>query len=254
MSAFASHDAYEQFARAVQRERRFLGHEEFLSAVHATAQSRVVTLTKGYPIWRAQVGADEDEYGSSGPFEPHRMMPLTSGAREGRANPAGIPYLYCATDRETALAEVRPWVGQDVSVGRFKVRQDLRLVSCASDPGGNSWLGLVMSPGPDELDFQPPPREEWDVRVWRSLNSAFSRPVTATDTHADYAPTQIIAELFRYRGFDGVVFCSSVGQGRNLVLFDLSVVRLESCHLFRVEKLAHEISECANPYFFREEH
>lgn len=39
------------------------------------------------------------------------MKPLSNSASEGRANPKGIPYLYVATDKETAMSEVRPSLG-----------------------------------------------------------------------------------------------------------------------------------------------
>jgi RES domain-containing protein len=39
------------------------------------------------------------------------MKPIPKWQGEGRANPRGIPVLYLATHRETALAEVRPWIG-----------------------------------------------------------------------------------------------------------------------------------------------
>ncbi|WP_366931004.1 RES family NAD+ phosphorylase [Mesorhizobium sp.] len=49
------------------------------------------------------------------------MRPLAGRASEGRANPKGIPCLYMAVDRHTALAECRPWIGSLVSIGAFKI-------------------------------------------------------------------------------------------------------------------------------------
>ncbi|MFZ0569740.1 MAG: RES domain-containing protein [Rhodomicrobium sp.] len=44
------------------------------------------------------------------------MKPIPNWLSEGRANPRGIPYLYLASTRDTALAEVRPWIGSHITV------------------------------------------------------------------------------------------------------------------------------------------
>ena len=48
------------------------------------------------------------------------MKPLGGRATDGRANPRGIPCLYLATTKETAMSEVRPWIGSYVSAGQFE--------------------------------------------------------------------------------------------------------------------------------------
>jgi len=78
------------------------------------------------------------------PFDTKRMKPLLGRAREGRANPKGIPYLYLATHRDTAVAEVRPWKGGAVSVGQFKIMRDLKLVNTTIEIG--DWTGLRRLP------------------------------------------------------------------------------------------------------------
>ena len=64
--------------------------------------------------------------------------------------------------------------------------------------------------------------EERTLAVWRDIDRAFSEPVTDSDDHADYATTQLIAELFRKNGFDGIAYRSALGQGHNVALFDLN--------------------------------
>ncbi len=59
------------------------------------------------------------------------MKPLRDRTREGRANPKGIPYLYLATHEDVAMAEVRPWIGSNISLGRFLTTRDLCLVDCS---------------------------------------------------------------------------------------------------------------------------
>ena len=120
-----------------------------------------------------------------------RMKPLKDRAVEGRANPKGIPYLYLATNRETALAEVRPWIGSLISVGAFEILRELRIVNCSSDDHNIIYR-------------EEPPPEEREKAVWVSIDRAFSRPVDPSDDVAAYVPTQILAELFKAEGYDGI--------------------------------------------------
>ncbi len=65
------------------------------------------------------------------PHSRERMKPLKDRAPEGRINPKGIPCLYLATERDTALSEVRPWIGSLNSVGQFKTSRNLVVIDCS---------------------------------------------------------------------------------------------------------------------------
>ena len=104
------------------------GSHEFLSTLREQAQSRQQKIPAGAIFWRAQLGHDWrplmegkkhiDDIPCALP--PARMAPLKDRAREGRANPKGIPYLYMANRKETVMSEVRPWLGSSVSLAQFK--------------------------------------------------------------------------------------------------------------------------------------
>lgn len=126
------------------------------------------------------------------------MKPLAGQASEGRANSKGIPCLYLSTLRDTALSEIRPWLGMSISVAQFKAVRELKLVDCISK----------TRPELRYLFSEPPP-EERDEVMWYRIDSAFSEPINPTDTSADYAPTQIIAEMFKSEGFDGLAYRSA---------------------------------------------
>lgn len=109
--------------------------ESFLEAVLHTAGERIERIPAGTRLWRAQRDCEETRHedGTLAARRPHpdtRMKPKPGCAKEGRANPKGIPVLYLATDHETAIAEVRPWIGSYVSVAVFKACRELRLVNC----------------------------------------------------------------------------------------------------------------------------
>jgi len=156
---------------------------------------------------------------------------------EGRVNPKGIPFLYLATSKETAMSEVRPWLGTLVSVGMFGTLRDLTILDCSADTGNSK-----------KYHFSEPSDDIKESAVWSDINRAFSIPITPSDKVADYVPTQIIAELFRDKGFDGIIYKSSLGADHNIVLFDPNLVESSHCYLYRTKKVKFDFEEINNPY------
>jgi RES domain len=233
---FASHRSYHDFATAVRQQRRYVlddQQQQFLATVLATSSAREQGLTTDSNFWRAQLGCDWMPYEQDGvriaevpsPFCPGRMLPLRDRAKEGRANPKGIPYLYGASHTETAIAEVRPWIGAHVSVGQFRLTRAVRLVNCSTD-------ARAFRPY-----FEKPSPAECERAVWRDIDHAYSAPVTRSDDLASFVPTQILAEFFLSSGFDGIAYRSSLGPGHNLVLFDLAVAELVRCTVYAIKKV-----------------
>lgn len=246
---FKSVASYMWFEQEVRAERRYIHSKQtdnFLQAVLATGATRQLNLPKGTPLWRAQVGyiSRADKKSSSpnltimlpAPFPVERMLPLTDRALENRANPKGIPYLYMATDKETAMSETRPWQGASVSVAQFKTIRDMKLIDCSKDTGAPHPMTYVGTSGISN----PSPSERERV-VWCNINDGFSHPVERSDDGADYVATQIIAELFKDNGYDGLKYRSSIStSGTNIALFDASAVKLSGCRLFTVQSINYQ--------------
>lgn len=245
MKEFASFQSYYQYERALKRRSRYIYTPEietFLQTVLETAKKRVENVPKDSFLWRAQLGHDlrkeNEEVGEvPAPYSPERMQPRLDGALEGRANPKGIPYLYLASNRETALAEVRPWIGSLVSVGQFKTLRDLKIVNCTTERKSI------------KIYFQEPPPEEREEHVWTAIDRAFAKPITPRDDVADYVPTQVLAELFKVNDFDGVAYRSSLGDGHNLALFDIQAAEIINCFLYEVRRVKFDFEGAANPYY-----
>ena len=66
---------------------------------------------------------------------------------------------------------------------------------------------------------------------------------------ADYVPTQIIAELFKFNKFDGLVYKSMLEEGHNIVLFEMDFADLHNCNLFELKNISFEFNQTAEPYF-----
>jgi hypothetical protein len=248
MTNFESYRSYRQFAVSITKRWRYARDPEqavFLKAVVASSVARQEVIAAGSKLWRAQLGhvwRKEDLGGGvvedlPEPFDVERMKPLRDCAREGRANPKGIPFLYLSTCQKTAVAEVRPWIGSYVSIAQFTLNHGVRVVNCVTDDH------RIM------MYFGEPEPEERERAVWKDIERAFSQPVTSGDDTADYAPTQVIAEFFRENGLDGIAYGSSLGEGHNIALFDTEAVAPVKCGLVEIRRVELDSSPVGNPYF-----
>ncbi len=164
------------------------------------------------------------------------MIPFSDKAAEGRVNPLGIPCLYCATHWRTAVAEVRPWIGSYATVVRLEVNRPLVLANCTTDDQEV------------RIHFDEPDADERAKECWRAIDRAFARPVDRSENFADYAPTQVLAEVFRSMGLDGVGYRSSLGEGHNIALFDLEAATFKSGFLTYVREMKLELDDPSNSY------
>ncbi len=159
------------------------------------------------------------------------MAPLPALASEGRFNSKGIPVLYLSLNRTTALSEARPWIGELLSVGKFKLSRDIRVVDCSRHSVKEKKIKL--------LGIEP---EQRDDAVWSTIDLFFSRPTVRSDSTADYAPTQILSEVFKFEGFDGVVYRSSLSKGRNIALFEMAAAECIEVRVCETKSVRYEFS------------
>ena len=246
---FASWRSYHRFEERVIRNRRHIWDRAiaaFLDTVIRTLQPRDVEIPKGAILWRAQLGIEylpvTDDSGEEVGEEPigfsgARMKPVAEHAREGRANSSGIPVLYLASTKQTAISEIRPWVQSEVSVAQFGVTRKLKAINLTQGDGKSLWsLTLEQMWGKEEVDAETKTRVVWD-----DIDNAFSQPVTPSDERESYLPTRILAELFQEAGYDAIVYRSQFGQegqdGYNIALFKLEDAEILNCAAYRVESI-----------------
>lgn len=129
------------------------------------------------------------------------VPPSPKLVRDGRSNPKFIRYLYVAESPTTAVFEVRPILYNAVNVAGIEVLEQLRVANIA-------------------VDIDPCKERSFEEWILCFIQSAFSSPTNNSD---DYIPTQIIAEFFRHKGYDGIRYSSSLHrEGHNLTIFDTS--------------------------------
>ncbi len=136
----------------------------------------------------AKVGKEHGYYGYG---KKDSFVPPANVTRDLRANYRYIPYLYSASHPYTALVEVRPRLGANVSIATIKVNQKLTLLDFS-------------------LNKIPPKMVESKLNLFADLSMLFSKPITSDDDILDYIPTQYIAEYAKQLGYDGIAFRSSL--------------------------------------------
>lgn len=134
----------------------------------------------------------------------------------GRANPAGIPYLYLASKKETALAEVRPQDKEKTTIAEFLV-EDIHVVDLRNPRKHISPFILQDADSIGVLNAELPFLEY--------LGQELTRPVLPSEAAINYTPTQYLCEFIKSKNYDGVIYNSSVSAGFNLALFDESLAK-----------------------------
>lgn len=123
--------------------------------------------------------------------------------KDARSNPKFIRYLYIAESPTTAVFEVRPILHNAVNVSGIQVKERLEIANIAVD-----------------IDMDPQKEKSMEEWLLCFIQSAFSSPTNNAD---DYISSQVVAEYFRYLGYDGIRYGSSLHKGGyNLTIYDVS--------------------------------
>jgi hypothetical protein len=155
-----------------------------------------------------------------------------------------------ATNENTAMAEVRPWIGSKVSLAQFKVIRECRIVDCTMDKKRSWEFAMIDLTG--EQTYPEPSAADKEAGVWGDIGHAFSRPVSLDEPHIDYIPTQVLSEAFRAHGYDGIMYKSLLDErGKNIALFDLNAAELINCGLQDTVSISFKFEQADNPYFIR---
>lgn len=225
-------DAVEKWAtfrnEIMWKNRFFFHHELDLDRLKALFDTYLATDAAGFDnrLYRARIQADD----TSIPIDKMGRPPAPQ-AKNGRANPVGIPYLYAATTPETAIAETRPHPGDRLSVAQLHVAGPLRLLN-------------LMHPrktiSPFEVDENELSALRNDLAFLCHLESELAKPILPRVADLEYLPTQYLCEFIKNCGYDGVVFKSSISTGANVALFDDAKVQAETLLQYEVTKLHYE--------------
>jgi len=181
------------------------------------------TILKDKPVFRARIIYKDDSVhiGKSENFmgfcKEQCGAPPAALCKGLRTNPEYHRYLYCALDNYTALAEVRPYLHQDISVAKLELSKDIVLFDFTKDK-------FYTSNADDSYSYL--------------LSREFSKPVADCESPSEYLFTQYISTHIKGEGFDGIVYKSaSSDNGENIVLFDPQIAEPISSKLYTLRRV-----------------
>lgn len=238
-------DIWEQFADSIKWKRRFIPEtlgimtdpKDWLPQFLHEIAFFVKPLTRYY---RARLGGIEEDYVVAKPFEAKDMgVPPRIKATAGRANPAGIPYLYVAEKEVTAVSEIRPFLGAKVTIAQVKPKQTLRVIDLTR-------ITPIDSPF-EHSDLRLQVEKNALLGI---LNRELSKPVSPALAEIEYIPTQYLAEVILNANYDGIRYKSAMNEGGfNVAFFDyqkldiLGVTRLVEVVANKVEFTACHVND-----------
>lgn len=151
------------------------------------------------------------------------LAPPTESVQSGRGNPFGISYLYVASDVNTAIAEVKPNKGDEVTVAKIIVPNKC-IFSFVQD------------------DYKDTIHDNKVKSLLKIINEDFSSVITVKK-EIEYLPFQFISEYIKKRGYDGLSFSSSVGKGCNHIIFNHDNCYIEKKELYYVSDIKYKIEK-----------
>lgn len=240
---------YQFFSEEVRTKDRYFFSKRvysFLNKLFELTKRRHHYLDDTEVFWRARKGCKqvviEEErcaYEDHVPRSAEDMRPPNAKEKTpfdrkfipsaGRVNPSGISYFYCADDKETAISEIKPYLGEKVSVAPVSLKRKCKVVDFSISEN-------VAKIAQDESNME---------EVLLSLvDNAFSVPINNSDDVVSYIPTQVIAEFFRSKGFEGIVYRSKLGSGKNIAFFDPDMADIGEPELVKIDKISVKFSPC----------
>ena len=161
----------------------------------------IIKLTPSKNVYRARIIDKEDIKKGligrtklfKGYDEENSFVPPEIKCNAGRLNYKNQVFLYTAQEGLTAIMEVRPQLNQKVSLAKIEIKKELEL------------LNLTHLYNLKTANY----KREAFVDI---ISEALYTPIN-DDEKDKYINTQIIADIAREMGYDGIVHISSINKG-----------------------------------------
>jgi hypothetical protein len=173
-------------------------------------------LTKSDILYRARLHEEKDLKAFT---ESDMFSPPKDKSTAGRANPLGIPFLYLCDNRETVLYEIRALYLDEVSIGTFHLKDEIKEDIFINDFTEIPSIYYDTSTGIKNAIILTLLKEK--------ISAELSKPLRRYDTELEYIPTQFICEFIKkYTNVKGIKFKSSLHNiGNNVVIFDQDIMK-----------------------------
>jgi hypothetical protein len=214
---------WSEFSSRIKGNNRFYVDEEYLQEFDRIIDNTnyCLVLFKGTVLCRARIHTD-DKRDDSTPYEPKLMGPPPKNKlSSGRLNPVGINYLYLAKEMETCIYEVKPYIGDRITVGIFETgKKETKILNLCDD--------------------QPfPSAESLTTQIAARIATDYSRPINPSN-ELDYLPTQFFSEYVKRKGFDGIQYGSSINKGgKNVTLFKSEHAKCQETMSVKIDQIRY---------------
>ena len=218
------------FTNEIRYENRFrLKTEHIVKEIFDYLKlNSIVLLNKNTELYRARIDST-GKYGLDGiPIIEMGAPPADLGI-EGRINPVGMNCLYCASERHTAISEVRPWAGAQVTLAVGNIKRQCKLLMLHKN--------MISNPG-DLTDH----RTLFEI----SINGLFTSR-HSPHNKIGYLPSQYIAEFIKQNNFDGISYLSSLSKsGNNIALFDTDDIEFKTTEVYKIQDVVYKYFDLNN--------
>jgi hypothetical protein len=220
---------WSQFSETIKYGNRFhssiFNHDAFASFLSFA----VKTYPAGTIMHRARIsdkdGLPKDKLGA----------PPKEKRTAGRINPEGVGVLYLSSVATTAIYEVRASIYDFVTVGEFRLQQDIKVINLA---GINSISPFIYA---DTNDLQP---YAVNRMCLQEIAADIAKPLRTNDSPLEYLPTQFISEYIKSQGYNGVEYSSTMTKdGYNLAVFDESLFECVGTRVYEIAALSYQPRE-----------
>lgn len=196
---------WSELRQELQEQNRYFAGRAIISNIEDALRTELIKITiRDDILYRVRTTATDVA------LSTEKMgAPPATHSTAGRANPAGIPYLYLASDQETAICEVRPHNNEKLTVGSFRLAMSVTCIDLR-DP-------RIDSPFQHKWKLQDLVSK---LGFLRCLGHELSLPIGTQRRDLDYLPTQYLCELIKNLGYDGVLYRSGLSDGYNIALFN----------------------------------
>lgn len=136
--------------------------------------------------------------------EANSKEPPLGISSDGRNNYKGASYLYLSETPMTAIAEVNPQSTDLVSVAKFAVKKQMKIVDFNNDACVSRLKKFETENG---------------ISASLLITMIMQQYCTPVSNAKEYAATQYISDLIRKMGYDGIKYRSSKTEEANVTIF-----------------------------------
>ncbi|SCI39645.1 RES family NAD+ phosphorylase [Intestinibacter bartlettii] len=212
-------NSWEEFCSILKNDIRF--HTDYinLNILNYILNNVVKVYSKGSHFFRARISPNGEKYNCDEMGPPPCLI-----ATDGRANPAGISYLYLSDKPDTTAYEVRASINDYMTIGKFSSEEELKLIDLSSIDKISPFCGI------DQTIYAV------NLETLKKISTNISKPLNSTDSKLDYLPTQYIVDFIKSKGYDGIEYNSTLNPegSKNFAIFDASKLTCSKTTLYKI--------------------